>query len=97
MDNRAILKKALEDPQLEITVLNASTYKSILPMIRNLPEGSCVSEWKHSLGYLRYEYHTHNGDFANEIIELYKLGINGGNPKLIKVYSKQEFEKLIVV
>ena len=95
MNTRETLKKALDDPKLEIDVLDSSNYEDALSKISNLPEGSCITEWKHTMGCVEYEYHIHINGVAKDVTDLYAKGFRGGHPRLVDLYSKQKLEMLI--
>ncbi len=95
MNALELLKKALQDPLLEIEVLIPEAYPKVASVLARLPEIACVSEWFHTLGTARYEYHVHAGEFAAELMRAYADGARAGNPKLVHVYSKQDLELLV--
>ena len=96
MNPRDILKKALEDPPLEIEILTPTVYTKIALIICDLPEESLISEWFHNLlSEAKYEYHIHTGRTTNNLRDLYIRGVRGGNPRLVKLYTKKDLYDLI--
>ena len=60
-----------------------------------MPEHSYMSEWLHTLGGVKYEYHMHRADIANALKKLYNQGVRGGNPRLTGMYSKRDLYEII--
>ena len=95
MTIREILKKALRDPKLIVAAIIPEEYGKIRGTLDTLPDDVLISEWMHHLAYGSYEYHIHNGENASKIKELYDSGVRGGNPKLLRLYSKKDLRELI--
>ena len=91
MNARQIFKKALKDPALKgIDYISSSNLKKIVDSItKSLKDDYVISEWKHTLGNVRYEYHVHTDGIKYGLIKLYLKNIRGGNPKLVNFYSKR--------
>jgi len=87
MNSREIFRKALNDPCLEIKVVMPSEYDKLAHLLKEIPKEAYISEWRHSMGEVRYEYHVHSGDTAERLLELFHDGQRAGNPKLIKIFS----------
>ena len=95
MNPREIYKRALKDPSFNIDAILPSQYGNIEKMLEKTAEDECISEWKHGMGKVGYEYHIHQQEIGCILQSLLEQGIQGGNPKLIKVYSKKELVDLI--
>jgi len=63
-------------------------------ILANLPDNILVSEWLHTLGYAKYEYHIHIGETADNLKKLYEQDVRVGNPKLLRLYSKKELKDI---
>lgn len=94
MNAREILRKALEDPRLEITAVMPSEYGRLAKIVSHLTEDAFVSEWRHSLVEVSYEYHVHGKEAALVLNGLIRKGIHGGHPRLIRLYSQPELVEL---
>lgn len=92
---RATFKNALKDPKVEIDVIAPSRAQNIARLLHDLGSDCYVSEWRHTLGEVRYEYHRHNKDVGLVLKQLYDQGIRGGNPTLTRVYSRADLEQVI--
>lgn len=90
MNPREIFRRALEDPRLEILVLAPPVYETVARIAADLPEGACVSEWRHTLVEVSYEYHIHGKETATALNDLIRRGIHGGHPKLVRMYTPLE-------
>ena len=95
MNSRELFKKALQDKKLNIEAINPNEYGRIERAIEKLPNDVIISEWLHTQGLAQYEYHIHIGEVANNLEKLYALGIKGGNPKLLRLYSKRDLKDFI--
>ncbi|VVB81771.1 Uncharacterised protein [uncultured archaeon] len=80
---------ALKAPVLPITILGPAEARAQLAN----PEVKYVSEWKHVVGTVRYEYRLH-GDEGELLKALHKRGVRGGNPWLTNVSSRKELEAI---
>lgn len=89
MSIRDTIRCALKDPVLEVENNNFSA--AVRGMLDDLSPESCISEWRHSLGEARYEYHVHRDDTLKQV---YVKGVVGGNPRLIKIYSYDELKRI---
>jgi hypothetical protein len=94
MNSRTILKEALKDPRLNIDVLGPSTCDTAL---QEMQHASYLSEWRHTQGRVSYEYHMHLEEKGLSLKALYDKEIKGGNPKLVRVYAKNDLESFIQV
>ena len=63
--------------------------------MKTTAEDEYISEWKHMIGEVGYEYHVHQQETGRILRSLLEQGMQGGNPRLIKVYSKRELADLI--
>lgn len=95
MTPREIFKRALKDPKIDIDVIALSRVAQIEKIIKELTEGGYVSEWRHTLGEVEYEYHMHSAAFGETLKGLYDKGVRGGNGKLTNVYSRSDLEEII--
>lgn len=95
MAPRETFKTALADLRLDIEVLIPDNYPKVAATLRSLPEDIVISEWRHVLGGIKYEYHVHTGQTAAELKRIYDEGQRGGNPKLVNVYTKAELENIV--
>ncbi|HLC73106.1 MAG TPA: hypothetical protein VJH20_00545 [Candidatus Nanoarchaeia archaeon] len=94
MKLREMLKKALQDPELKIEAIIPEEYAKLDDFLANLPDNILVSEWLHTLGYAKYEYHIHIGETADNLKKLYEQDVRVGNPKLLRLYSKKELKDI---
>lgn len=90
MGNYDMLSAALSVPPLPITILGPSEARTVLE--RN-PSVYYVSEWKHTMGRVRYEYRPH-GEEGKELKELRDKGVKGGHPWLVQVLSRADLEAM---
>lgn len=95
MDIRKILKRALHDPRLNIEAIMPEEFTKISTSIKGLSDQTIISEWLHTLGFAQYEYHIHEEKVAGDLQRLYSQGIRGGNPRLLRLYSKNDLKKII--
>ena len=89
-------KTALKDPSINIDVISPSHADEITRLVNELAPDEYVSEWRHNLWAVRYEYHRHKGPVASALKQLYDQGMYGGNPKLTHLYSRSDLRKLLV-
>jgi len=94
-DMRIVFKEARADPALGIIALIPSEYSKLEQLLGEMPDNAVVSEWKHDMGYVRYEYHMHTGSNVAELKQLYGNNVRSKNPQLVCLYSKQELQELI--
>lgn len=90
-----VFKTALKDPQIRIAVISPAHNKELVKIINGLTADEYISEWRHNMWNVRYEYHKHKCPIASELKQLYDQGICGGNPKLTHIYSRSDLEKII--
>ena len=95
MNPREVLKKALEDPLIDIEYIGPLNHSSMSAIMNGIPEKACISEWKHSVGKVRYEHHIHTNSITDQLRELYANGTTGGNPKITHLYSMGELKEII--
>ncbi len=89
------LRAALKDPHIRIDVISAPHAEEIARLVGELSPDEYVSEWRHNLWAVRYEYHRHESSVALALKQLYDSGVYGGNPKLIRIYSRSDLERII--
>ncbi len=93
MTNYEILRRAYAAPELDIRVIDPSQTEKIVRILED-PSIKYISEWKHTVGKLKYTYHKH-GEEGQELKELLKKGIAGGNPWLTNVFSREDLETIL--
>ena len=89
MNNYEVLSNALNIPPLPIKILGPSEARELL----ETPSVKYVSEWKHTVGRVSYQYRPH-GDEGKELRELHDKGVKGGHPWLVKVLSREDLEAM---
>ncbi len=94
MTPREIYKKALIDPRLEIELIAPAHYAELAKLLEKLPPTADISEWSHMHG-AGYEYHYHINGVGSQLRKLIGDEKRGGNPKLVKIYSRRELETII--
>ena len=98
METRKFLRRALQDPKLNIEVIIPREYLNIERALAKLPDDVLISEWLHTMGTAKYEYHIHREpQIKTQLSELYGKDIRGGNPKLVNLYSKKGLLALIKI
>lgn len=90
-----VLKKALADPKLDnLECISDGVDSKLVEILEGLPLDSYISEWKYGFGEIKYEYHIHKGEVAEQLKEAFRNGARGGHPGLTAVYLKKELEAL---
>ena len=69
---------------------------NLAELIRDLPAGNYISEWKHIKGgEAHYAYHSHRQDRGHQLKQAFNAGKKGGNPELTDVYARAELDGII--
>jgi len=90
------LRSALKDPVISNLDCICPSNKQVLEdIVSHLPDNAIISEWKYTIGNVKYLYHIHTNGINKKLNEAYINNVRGGNPKLTKIYSKKELKKII--
>ena len=92
MNDYQELKDAYSRP-----AINLKTLTDVEGIARALSDTNTqyVSEWKETIGQLKYSYHTHSEEEGKRLKELLNCKKKGGNPWLEKVLSRKELEAIL--
>lgn len=91
-----VLKKALDDPQLEGLACICPSESSVLArIVKTLPTTAYVSEWRYGIGEIKYVYRVHTNGIIPELKGIFEKGIKGGHPQLTALYSREELVRII--